>query len=135
MRSEGIRFALIHQAALAAWGLDRNICLPAVDVLADGVPRHARPTGSGYAVVQPSPDLLIRIWTAASLGLENGFETVKSEKHGCRVLAPELVLQAIDRSPDRAQLGEQTAKLCAVLCHDKLSDREVGAARDLLHLP
>lgn len=129
LQADDTKFALVHQAALAAWGLDRNIFLNAVDVIVDVVPSKAVDAVDNngmYASVDIDSRCQLRLWTAESLNLEPEFESVFSETYGCRVLAPESVFSALPLSPDYPILREQQAMLATILLKDEIADDELA---------
>ena len=124
----GIRFHLVHESALMAWGIDNNIVLEAVDVHipdaedyeAIGVDAFPESLGSYFETVVE--DVRIRLWSSASLGLPPAYIRVYSKAYTCWCLDPAIVLDKLPLSPDAAWLHEQRARLAEVLYFDRMDD-------------
>lgn len=130
LKRELINFALIHQTALNAWGLDDNLHMDKFDVLI------LRRQDFRYALITPITELgkfiehdlygrNIRFWSPDSLGLGDNFDIVKCEDYNCWALAPELVLDKLVYSPDFNTLKQQRAKLAATLNVKNLTKQEI----------
>jgi hypothetical protein len=112
-----IPFALVHEAALAAWGIDNNMVLSRVDVL---VPEGSLPTLASDTVIRP--------WARLAGGETfESVEKVRVADYGCLAASPEAVLANLPSSPDFMYLREQYAGLALILFHDELTD--AGLAR------
>lgn len=127
--------ALVHEAALMAWGLDNNVSPYAIDVLVP--PRsfdalaaaHGAQTGEHMGNRYVAFDGLavpVRAWR--SVGDDVRYEPrrlVFCEKFGRRCLRPEVVLEALPSSPDFRFLYEQRAALAEVLYFDDMTDEQL----------
>lgn len=129
LKRELINFALVHQTALNAWGLDDNIHMDKFDILI------LRRQDFRNALITPITELGkfiehylygrdIRFWSPDSLGLDNNFDIVKCKDYNCWALAPELVLDKLVYSPDFNILKQQRSKLAASLNVHNLTDNE-----------
>lgn len=127
--------ALVHEAALAAWGLDNNVTPLAIDVL---VPPKAFETlaeqpegqlcelkGNRYLLFKER-GIPVRAWRSVGNGVKYDLRRlVTCSKVGRRCLRPELVLEALPTSPDFPYLYEQRAALAEVLYFDDMTDEQL----------
>ena len=125
-----VAFALVHESALAGWGIDNNAFLSAVDALiltAEGFDclHVAEPAAPGEFVTIACGDCRVRLWSRKSLNLVGPFDVVACGQYACEALAPELVLQKLAYSPDAENLMEQRARLAAIVYSEALSDEEI----------
>lgn len=134
--------ALVHEAALMAWGIDNNLVPYAVDVL---VPKkeYARIVSieggvesecQGNRFVQIKTSYAsVRIWKSVGEGMTYGASRlVNCVATGYKCLHPELVLEALPSSPDFSYLLEQRAALAEVLYFDDMTDEELMEFRSFV---
>lgn len=118
-------FALIHEAALVAWGLTYSRFTRCLDVL---IPHEE------FARICPdecrcdsffSEDDM-RVWDSDTLLADDFRNHLRwSGKAGCFVLEPQLVLELLPLSPDIQYLLEDRARLAMVLYADEMTDEEL----------
>lgn len=127
----GVPFALVHESALAGWGVDNNAFLDCVDALlvddgCFGVLGCDAPDGIGGFAEAELGGVPARLWSRQSLGIQGAFDVTSCPRYGCEALAPELVLSKLPYSPDAHMLLEQRARLAAILMADELADDELA---------
>ena len=127
LANRGIRFHLVHESALMAWGVDNNIVLEAVDVHIpdtkdiEDLGLDAPDTVGSY-VETVIDDVRIRVWSSAALGLPPAYIRVFSKAYACWCLDPAIVLELLPLSPDALWLHEQRARLAEILFFDRMDD-------------
>lgn len=124
----GASYFLVHQAGALALGLCEDPLL-AVDVcLTDGELDAARVTVRPGYVECELAGRVARLWDVSSLAADGGVRVVRSRLYGCEVLAPDLLLECMGRSPDAASLARTLALLACVVHVDGLSDEQLADA-------
>lgn len=134
--------ALVHEAALAAWGLDNNLAPYALDVLVtkaafERLGVNERLQGRIYMgntclefATEHAP---VRLWMSVGDGVTFASgRLVACERAGYRCLRPELVLEALPSSPDFRYLLEQRAALAEVLFFDDMTDEQLMEFRSFV---
>lgn len=128
--------ALVHEAAIASWGLDFSATTRAVDLLvcerAFDALRANRPEcvmeycGNKYISLSRE-GLPVSLWASVGDGLSfKDASFVWNEDYDRACLEPESVLAALPSSPDYRFLLEQRARLAEVLYFDRMSDAELS---------
>lgn len=127
--------ALVHEAALMAWGIDNNLVPYAVDVLVPGkvyaraatIKEGVESECQGNRFVQIKTSYApVRIWKSVGEGMTYGANRlVNCAAAGYKCLRPELVLEALPSSPDFSYLLEQRAALAEVLYFDDMTDEQL----------
>lgn len=110
-------YALVHEAALMAFGLDNNVVPMAIDVLAPGVGERR--------IELPGQEVPLRVWDRIPGASLDSCDLIWSKAYGCNVLRPDLLLDSLDFSPDIDMLREQRAALAMVLYADAMSDDQL----------
>jgi hypothetical protein len=110
-------YALVHEAALMAYGLDNNVVPTAVDVLSPGVGERC--------IALPRQEVPLRVWDRIPGASLDPSDLIWSKAYGCNVLRPDLLLDSLDFSPDIDMLREQRAALAMVLYADAMSDDQL----------
>ena len=131
LRAADVRFALLHEAALAAWGISYSVVLPAMDILLIDDRDAALlglevPEQLGTFARLDAADMPLRVWSRRSVGLSGSFDVVECPGYGCDALAPETVLEKLPYSPDARLLLEARARLAEVLFFDRMDDEQLG---------
>lgn len=128
--------ALIHEAAMVAWGLDYSVSPRAIDVLVSHEAFDALHASGAFERIVCGADnclvqndsglgIPVRFWGAVHGVTLRGARTVWSAAFSRNVLDPELVLELMPYSPDSNYLLEQRARLAEVVYVDELTDEEL----------
>lgn len=109
----------VHEAGLVALGIDSNAIPYGLDFLLlngteDGPEREFAFEGFD-----------IRLYTQEEFGLDQPISLVAPEGMDFPVLAPEVILETIHKSPDSRYLMEQRAALVELLHFDDMDDDEL----------
>lgn len=109
----------VHEAGLVALGIDSNAIPYGLDFLLlngteDGPEREIAFEGFD-----------IRLYTQEEFGLDQPISLVAPEGMDFPVLAPEVILETIHKSPDSRYLMEQRAALAELLHFDDMDDDEL----------
>ena len=109
----------VHEAGLVALGIDSNAIPYGLDFLLlngtkDGPEREFAFEGFD-----------IRLYTQEEFGLDQPISLVAPEGMDFPVLAPEVILETIRKSPDSRYLMEQRAALAELLHFDDMDDDEL----------
>ena len=127
---EGARYFLVHEAGALAIGVSYTSFLQIVDLC---LVRGSFPVSDAVVHEQfvegTVRDILVRVWSKAALGLGRDVRVVRSSLYGCDVLAPDLLLDRMEASPDAEMLVETTALLAAILHVDELTDEDLAMVR------
>lgn len=109
----------VHEAGLVALGIDSN----------------AIPYGLDFLLLNGTEDeperefafegFDIRLYTQEEFGLDQPISLVAPEGMDFPVLAPEVILETIHKSPDSRYLMEQRAALVELLHFDDMDDDEL----------
>ena len=131
LRAADVGFVLLHEAALAAWGISYSVVLPAMDILLINDRDAARlglevPEQLGTFACLDAADMPLRVWSRKSVGLSGSFDVVECPGYGCDALAPETVLEKLPYSPDARLILEARARLAEILFFDRMSDEQLG---------
>ena len=128
--------ALVHEAAIASWGLDFSATTRAVDLIAPAKSfdalRAAFPISAdrhlGNEFIRIVRDgVPIRLWASVGDGLSFAdARFVWNGDYARACLEPEQVLSCLPSSPDYQFLLEQRARLAEVLYFDRMSDDELA---------
>lgn len=133
--------ALVHEAALMAWGIDNNYVPYSVDVLASKKAFDVLRYGGGQqfehmgnrCIEFASDYAPIRVWLSIGEGITFASGRLIDCKYaGYRCLRPELVLEALPTSPDFQYLLEQRAALAEVLYFDDMTDEQLMEFRSFV---
>ena len=117
---------LVHEAGALALGLSYSPFVRTVDLcLVKGRLAISSATAHEAYTTGIIGDVPVRIWGRASLNLRQGIRVVTSQLYHCHVLAPDLLLERMDYSPDAASLLETRALLAAVVHVDDLTDDQL----------
>ena len=148
LNKQNIEFALIHEAAITAFGLNYSVFIKSVDVvisdqqfmkyqrrlvgslLVSGDSSRENLGGSNTMGTELSQTTtkgtIIRLWSESLLGISLvQVDKIWNNNYSCYVLDPELVLEKLELSPDIEWLLEQRARLAMVLYADQMSDDEL----------
>lgn len=130
----GIEFALCHEAAITAFGLNYSAFFSSIDAVIRKedfdklVSKLDLFPEARMFELEFADDLVVRLWSDAQLfGKDVTNHKIWVETYQCYALDPELVLKMLPESPDSALLLEQRARLAEVLYCDKMSDEELLA--------
>lgn len=109
----------VHEAGLVALGIDSNAIPYGLDFLLlngtkDGPEREFAFEGFD-----------IRLYTQEEFGLDQPISLVAPEGMDFPVLAPEVILETIHKSPESRYLMEQRAALAELLHFDDMDDDEL----------
>lgn len=109
----------VHEAGLVALGIDSNAIPYGLDFLLlngaeGGLEREFAFEGFD-----------IRLYTQEEFGLDQPISLVDPEGMDFPVLAPEVILETIHKSPDSRYLMEQRAALAELLHFDDMDDDEL----------
>lgn len=126
----GLRSVLVHEAALAAWGIDYNAWIDTVDVLVKRSDFESwcdaiSATDEDGIVCGSVNGLSVRLWTVDDLALGPEIVSVDVGYGSFRALQPETVLETMQLSPDSQFLYEQRALLAQIMYSDILTDDEI----------
>ena len=109
----------VHEAGLVALGIDSNAIPYGLDfLLLNG-------TKDGPEREFAFEDFDIRLYTQEEFGLDQPISLVAPEGMDFPVLAPEVILETIHKSPDSRYLMEQRAALAELLHFDDMDDDEL----------
>lgn len=109
----------VHEAGLVALGIDSNAIPYGLDfLLLNG-------TGDGPEREFAFEGFDIRLYTQEEFGLDQPISLVAPEGMDFPVLAPEVILETIHKSPDSRYLMEQRAALAELLHFDDMDDDEL----------
>lgn len=119
------RSALLHEAAMMAWGLSINAVTRAVDVLA---PPSGQPVPSWPPYKETRRlGVAVRVWSNLSDGSSFDDAPIRwNERYGRYCLDPERELEEMPHSPDFRYMLEMRARLAEVLYFDQMSDEELA---------
>lgn len=109
----------VHEAGLVALGIDSNAIPYGLDFLL----LNGTEDGSEREFVFEGFD--IRLYTQEEFGLDQSISLVAPEGMDFPVLAPEVILETIHKSPDSRYLMEQRAALAELLHFDDMDDDEL----------
>ena len=109
----------IHEAGLVALGIDSNAIPYGLDFLL----LNGTEDGPEREFVFEGFD--IRLYTQEEFGLDQPISLVAPEGMDFPVLAPEVILETIHKSPDSRYLMEQRAALAELLHFDDMDDDEL----------
>lgn len=109
----------VHEAGLVALGIDSNAIPYGLDfLLLNG-------TEDGPECEFAFEGFDIRLYTQEEFGLDQPISLVAPEGMDFPVLAPEVILETIHKSPDSRYLMEQRAALAELLHFDDMDDDEL----------
>lgn len=137
----GVRYALIHESALALWEVDINLFLQTVDVLVDeadvksalGV--KAEDWVKGEYVETDLMGVRMRLWRTF-LGKPLARHALYHYASGCACTpSPRAILAGLAETPDANMLLEQRAHLAEVVYADCLSDEALAEFQKYVRLP
>lgn len=109
----------VHEAGLVALGIDSNAIPYGLDFLL----LNGTEDGPEREFVFEGFD--IRLYTQEEFGLDQPISLVAPEGMDFPVLAPEVILETIHKSPDSRYLMEQRAALAELLHFDDMDDDEL----------
>lgn len=128
-------YAVAHEIALLAWGLDNNLVPYGVDLLVSkkAFARMREAMDLREDLHQGNPFVRldneyapVRLWQSVGENVTFDRRVLIEVPHlECQSLRPEIVLEALPTSPDFALLLEQRAALAEVLFFDDMTDDQL----------
>lgn len=109
----------VHEAGLVALGIDSNAVPYGLDFL---LPNGA---GNGTVFEFTFEGFDIRLHVPEEFGADESISLVLPKGMDFPVLAPEVILETISKSPDSGYLMEQRAALAELLHFDEMDDDEL----------
>lgn len=109
----------VHEAGLVALGIDSNAVPYGLDFLV------LQGDTDGYDRKFPFAGFDIRLYIQEEFESEESISLVAPKDMDFPVLAPELILETISKSPDSRYLIEQRAALAMLLHFDDMDDDEL----------